>query len=97
MVSFRLSGAEYAAAEMSCQQHGVRSVSSLARDATLRAARAHREKILVSESEILLQLQHQILTLRTQLDQLSGLVVRPAESDGHSLSPTSALRREVAD
>ena len=99
MVSFRLSGAEYAAAEMSCQQHGVRSVSSLARDATLRAARTQREKSVVSEPEILLQLQHQILTLRTQLDQLSGLVVRPAASqaDSHSLAPAPALSGEQAD
>lgn len=89
MVSFRLSGVEYAAAERSCSQNGVRSVSSLARDATLRMARAERSASDRSasersasawslanpaESEILIQLQHQVLCLRAELDKLNARI-----------------------
>jgi hypothetical protein len=79
MVSFRLSGSEYAAAEITCRQQGVRSVSSLARDATLKISRAHRGNRLVSDPEILVLLQHQVRALRAQIDQIWGVLgIKPA-------------------
>lgn len=94
MVSFRLSGPEYAAAQRTCSQIGVRSVSSLARDATLRAACSERsgpqrptaEQLVPDrssvdrptpvfpDSAILIQLQHQMLCLRAELDKLTARI-----------------------
>jgi hypothetical protein len=74
MVSFRLSRAEYAAAEISCTRNGVRSVSSLARDAVLNLSAAAPRPHGPADLEILLQLQHQILTLRAEVDRLTSVV-----------------------
>ncbi len=74
MVSFRLSAAEYAAAEMCCPGKRVRSVSSLARAATLHFI----SEQAVPEGDILLQLQHQVLCLRAEVDRISELVQAPA-------------------
>lgn len=76
MVSFRLSGVEYAAAQKSCSEHGVRSVSSLARDATLRVAKPELTRSGTAEAEILLQLQHQVLWLRAEMDKLSSRLIQ---------------------
>ena len=77
MVSFRLSGPEYALAELSCFKHGVRSVSSLARDAVLNLMNGGKREYSAADAEILIQLQHQVLTLRAELDKLAGMVYSP--------------------
>ena len=78
MVSFRLSQPEYAAASLSCSQHGVRSVSSLARDAVLRLTNNTRHGLPSTEAEVLIHLQHQVLTLCAEIEKLKA-AIQPAE------------------
>jgi hypothetical protein len=84
MVSFRLSRVEYAAAEISCRRMGVRSVSSLAREAVLDVTKATGESHAVSGDKILLQLQHEILSLRVELNKINDLItpVRCSDQSG---------------
>ena len=77
MISFRLSESEYSNAERCCPAHGVRSVSTFARDATLGLMRnpyLGRPQLTPDNEEILLQLQHQVLCLRAELDRIAGLL-----------------------
>ena len=92
MVSFRLSGAEYAAAEKSCTQHGVRSVSSLARDATLRLTGSMNRGPSGANGEILLDLQRQILDLRAELSRFTEKIDRPTSTvEGALISVPRAI------
>ncbi len=70
MVSFRLSPEEYLRFREACTNHGVRSVSELARTAM---------QSLVSMEGIPVSLQDQVKELRDRLAQLSGEVQRLVE------------------
>ncbi len=98
MISFRLSESEYVCAQRCCPAHGVRSVSTLARNATIGILPRVREPAerqpeavgvrsdsptslaalpTAASTEILLQLQHQVLWLRAELDRITGLIGKP--------------------
>ena len=77
MISFRMSESEYLYAERCCPAHGVRSVSTFARNATLDLMRnpyPSRPQLTPDNEELLLTLQHQVLCLRAELDRISGLL-----------------------
>lgn len=73
MISFRLTADEYTDAMNRCQQHGYRSVSALARTATLGAAPDEAQKPAVNADEFL-DMQDQIFRLRNDLDRISALI-----------------------
>jgi hypothetical protein len=72
MVSFRLSLAEYEAARRRCEESGVRSVSSLARTATLGLLPSFLGK--PPENSKFEYLEEQIYKLRGEIERLSGLI-----------------------
>ncbi len=77
MISFRMSETEYLYAERCCPAHGVRSVSTFARNATIGVMRnpyLGRPQLTPENEELLLTLQHQVLCLRAELDRLAGLL-----------------------
>ena len=83
MVSFRLSAADYTTAEKSCYQHGIRSVSTLARNATLAFIHPGGSPIQ-TDSKVLNKLQLEVATLRTEVNEitrfLAGLNVGAANA-----------------
>jgi hypothetical protein len=82
MISFRLTADEYTDAMNRCAQHGFRSVSALARTATLGVASGEAQKPAVNADEFL-DMQDQIFRLRNDLDRISALLpCAPAETRG---------------
>jgi hypothetical protein len=76
MISFRLSADEYSEAMRCCQEQGIRSVSALARAATLHAIPSCAAKPII-DPEDFLAMQEQIHLLRSELSRISGLIPAP--------------------
>ena len=98
MVSFRLSGPEYAAAALASSSNGMTSVSSFARDAVLRVTGGKRGSG-PSDAEILIHLQHQVLQLQQQVNTLRADLDRLAATASKNLPAASRsipLAREQA-
>ena len=82
MISFRLTADEYTDAMNRCAKHGFRSVSALARTATLGVAPGEAPKSAVNADDFL-DMQDQIFRLRNDLDRISALLpCAPAETRG---------------
>ncbi len=73
MISFRLTADEYTDAMNRCAQHGYRSVSALARTATLGVAPGEALKSAVNADDFV-EMQDQIFRLRNDLDRISALI-----------------------
>ncbi len=87
MISFRLSPDEYSVAMRCCQDQGHRSVSALARAATLSVLPGCAAKPII-DPEDFLEMQEQIHLLRCELARISGLI--PAPPPPHAASAANA-------
>ena len=81
MISFRLTSGEYSEAEDRCRQNGYRSVSTLARLATLGVIPS-MATIEGQEIRVITEMQAKMSEMRTDLDSIRTMFASKSESEG---------------